>query len=266
MQVTFSAALSTKGQGGSVFENEPIVEETTLEKYKRKQKERKQRGKERAKAIREGRDPDKAVAELQDGPVSTVVKDDEEDPWNDPFFASDPEDAKAAERKSKKAEKARKRKEEEQNEQEAAAQKANLELLMVDDERNQVQHFDMNEIHKAEKAKKKGKKGKGPKDVGKAAAAQDDFQINTQDPRFSKLYESHEFAIDPTNPRFKGTEGMKALLEEGRKKRRHDRDDGETAEQRPKKSKTQAGGTTSGGAEVDDLKKLAARVKAKSKR
>ncbi|KAF2010077.1 hypothetical protein BU24DRAFT_400747 [Aaosphaeria arxii CBS 175.79] len=270
MQVTFSAALSTKGQGGSVFENEPIVEETTLERYKRKQKERKQRGKERAKAIREGRDPDAEAKEAKNA-VASKANDDgdaaEDDPWNDPFFASDPEDVEAAERKSKKAEKARKRKEQEQDEEAAAAEKANLELLMVDDEGNKVQHFDMNEIAKAEKAKKKGKKGKKSKDAAAAAVVEDDFEMNTQDPRFAKLYDSHEFAIDPTNPRFKGTQGMKALLEEGRKKRRHDRDDGEDLESqqsRAKKSKKDAG--AGAGDNADDLKKLAERVKAKSRR
>jgi len=54
---------------------------------------------------------------------------------------------------------------------------------------------------------------------------------------------------------------MKALLEEGRKKRKRDRDDG-TGVDVPKKqrSKDQESG------DVDDLKKLAARVKAKSKK
>ena len=44
--------------------------------------------------------------------------------------------------------------------------------------------------------------------------------MNVSDPRFARLWESHEYAIDPTNPRFKGTEGMKKLLEEGRRKRK----------------------------------------------
>ena len=47
----------------------------------------------------------------------------------------------------------------------------------------------------------------------------DDFEIDVSDPRFAALYESHEYAIDPTNARFRGTKGMKALLEEGRRVR-----------------------------------------------
>jgi hypothetical protein len=248
MQVTFSAGLSANAPKGSVFENEPILDETTLEKYVRKQKERKQKRKDRAKAIKEGRDPDTK----EDTPETDDQ--DEEDPWNDPFFAADPEDAKSA-KADKKAQKAKKRAEKEKEEAAEAAERANLELLMVDDEEGgKVRHFNMNEIAKAEKVKKKGKK----KSKDQAVIIDDDFKLDTTDPRFAKLYESHEFAIDPTNPRFKGTSGMKALLEEGRKKRKHHRDD-EGEELKPKKKKEKVSGGT------DDLKKLAARVKAKSK-
>lgn len=250
MEVTFSAALSANTSKGSVFENEPIYNETTVEKYVRKQRERKQKRKERAKAIKEGRDPDAANVEvLEDKQVE------EDDPWDDPFFNAEPEEAKTSKSESKKSKKAKRREEQEQKEEVQAAERANLELLMVDDDGSKVQHFDMNEILKAEKAKKKGKK----KSKGTAAAVEDEFKINTNDPRFSKLYESHEFAIDPTNPRFKSTAGMKALLEEGRKKRK--RDHGDDEDPRPKKEKKDAAIR-----DTDDLKKLAAKVRAKSKK
>lgn len=253
MEVTFSAGLSANASKGSVFENEPITDETTLEKYVRKQKERKQRRKERAKAIAEGPDPD-ALAQT----AATTTAADDDDPWNDPFFAADPDAAKPK-ASDKKAAKAAKKAEKEAEEAAKATERANLELLMVDDEDARMRHFDMNEILKAEKAKKKNKKNKKGDSV--AANTDDDFKIDTADPRFAKLYESHEFAIDPTNPRFKETKGMKALLEEGRKKRKHDRDDGVEV-QKKKKSKKADEVVADGG---DDLKKLAARVKAKSK-
>ncbi|KAF2789557.1 hypothetical protein K505DRAFT_378133 [Melanomma pulvis-pyrius CBS 109.77] len=256
MQVTFSAALSTNPEKGSVFENEPPVQETTLEKYVRKQKERKARRKEKYEAVKEGRDPN---AEDGDEPSKKSAKADvdEEDPWNDPFFEADPAVAKAAMVQSKKAQRAQKREEREKQEAATAAERANLELLMIDDDGSKVQHFNMNEIAKAEKAKKKGKK---KSKIEKETVVEDNFKINVEDPRFAKLYESHEFAIDPTNPKFKGTPGMKALLEEGRKKRKHDRDgEGQDREQKKSKKKDLA-------SDADDLKKLAARVKAKSKK
>jgi hypothetical protein len=215
----------------------------------RKQKERKAKRKERGTAIKEGRDPD-VKPELKDAaPAET----DEKDPWNDPFFGSDPEAEKALEIKSNKEKRAKKREEREKKEKADAEERANLELLMIDEKDSKVQHFDMNEVMKAEKAKKKGKKNKkAAKDI-----PTDNFELNTEDPRFSKLFESHDFAIDPTNPRFKETSGMKKLLEAGRKKRKHDREEEEPEQKKPRKEVA---------GEADDVKKLAARLKAKSKR
>lgn len=245
MEITFTSGLSTDGPKGSVFENDP--EENTLEKYIRKQKERKARRKEKVAVMKEGRQPDTKLA--VDEHVGKTNASEDDDPWNDPFFASDAEAEKVIRAEVRKSKKAKKREEREKQEKDSAAERANLELLMVDEDPSQVRHFDMNEIMKAEKAKKKGKKGKkGARDV------EDNFKINTNDPRFARLFESHDFAIDPTNPRFKDTTGMKALLEEGRKKRKRDVDE----EPVQKKAKAVP-------AEADDLKKLAARVKAKSR-
>jgi len=73
--------------------------------------------------------------------------------------------------------------------------RAELELLMADN--SKVQHFDMKEVLDAEKPKRKrGKK------VKQMESVQDGFQVDTADPRFSGMFDSHEFAIDPTNPRY----------------------------------------------------------------
>lgn len=32
---------------------------------------------------------------------------------------------------------------------------------------------------------------------------EDDFTVDTADPRFQALYESHQYAVDPTNPQYK---------------------------------------------------------------
>jgi hypothetical protein len=258
MEITFTGGLlNDASKGGSVFENEIPIHETTMEKYVRKEKERKAKRKERAKARKEGRDPDAQAEE----PEAAANDDDEEDPFNDPFFADDPDEMARAEKaekaESKKSRKTKKREEEEEQAEATAAERANLELLMAGEDDGKMRHFNMNEIEKAEKAaKKKGKKAKKAKKT--APVIEDNFAINTTDPRFSKLYESHEFAIDPTNPRFKETTGMKALLEEGRKKRKQVREDDEVEPESKKSRKEQDGGE-------DDVKKLAARIKAKSK-
>ncbi|XP_067124306.1 ESF1 homolog [Centruroides vittatus] len=67
------------------------------------------------------------------------------------------------------------------------------------------------------KKKKKLKKKKGQK-LGNAKELEN-FQVDVNDPRFSALYTSHFYNIEPADPHFRETEGMKAILEE-RKRRR----------------------------------------------
>lgn len=46
------------------------------------------------------------------------------------------------------------------------------------------------------------------------------------DPRFAAMYESSKFAIDPTDPRFKATDGMVAIMAEKQKRRKPQQEDG----------------------------------------
>jgi hypothetical protein len=262
LEVTFTAGLSSKAGKGGVFENEPIIEETTAEKYIRKEKERKAKRKERAKAIREGRDPDAA-------PEETAEVEEEEDlGFDDPFFATDEATKEKATKSLRKEERKKKREQKEAEAEAAAAQRAELELLMQDNSTDnpaeRLDHFDINEIARAEKAKKKRqrskKMSKGKEEESKRGGMQEGFQMDVADPRFKAVFESHEFAIDPSNPKFRDTEGMKKLLEEGRRKRKDDRGDGEEVVKESKKRK--------GDDDVanTDLKGLAEMIKKKAKR
>ncbi|KAI6168620.1 hypothetical protein EDD17DRAFT_1466292 [Pisolithus thermaeus] len=71
---------------------------------------------------------------------------------------------------------------------------------------------------KTTKKKKRRSANKGHEDDSEA---EEDFSIDVKDDRFRALHEDHQFAIDPSNPQFKKTQGMMALLEE-RSKRRKD--------------------------------------------
>lgn len=264
MQVTFTSGLSAKdGKGNGVFENEPQDEESTRARYIRKEKERKQKRKERAKA--RGTEEDGEEEEATPDEPSTAAGADEDDPFNDPFF-NDPAAAAKAEKSARKAAKEAKRAAKEKLDAEAESRRAELELLMADEDREGgVNHFDMREIEKAEKeARKKGKaKKKNKKDKAGESAVVDEFKVETEDPRFKALFDSHEYAIDPTNPKFKKTKGMETLLEEGRKKRKVvDEDEVEVVG--GKKSK-KAKRMNEGGGEEDDVKGLVARLKNKSK-
>ncbi|KAJ5934473.1 hypothetical protein N7466_004020 [Penicillium verhagenii] len=258
MEVTFTSGLAGGKAKNTIFENEPEIDETTRERYVRKERERKQRRKEKVKSGKSDEHSEE-TKEVASGDEFDAEAPQEEDlGFNDPFF--DDPSGKATSASIRKEERRKKREEREAEEAASAAQRAELELLMVDDKEATIKHFNMTEIEKAEKQARKKGKGKG-KGKAKAAAVEDNFNVDTQDPRFSRLFESHEFAIDPTNPRFKATSGMKALLDEGRK-RRHTRDDGETeavssTQDRKKKQKKESN---------SDLKSLVDKVKRQSKK
>jgi hypothetical protein len=263
LQVTFSSGLSGEVENKAlVFENEPEIEETTVEKYVRKERERKQKRKEKLKHTTE-MTPGATVAD-DTGSLGAGAKDAGEKAqdlgFDDPFFAA-PENDKVSASKIRKEERLKKRAEREAEETSNAAKRAELELLMVDDQDTEVRHFDMNEIEKAEKrAKKKGKHRKKDKSSKGGELVTDNFKLDTQDPRFApRLFENHEFAIDPTNPKFKGTAGMKALLDEGRKRRAKEHLDPEEK----LRSKHQQPKPAAGSVDEDDVRKLVEKVKRK---
>ncbi|KAI1268918.1 hypothetical protein F5Y18DRAFT_373003 [Xylariaceae sp. FL1019] len=213
MQVTFTAALM-----GDQKKKEPDAEETTVEKYRRKERERKARKKEIAVAKRNGGVPGEPDAEAS-------ADSGEDLGFNDPFFTTD-EPAKVSKTSERKEERLKRRAEKEAITADDAAEKAHLAKIMADNSREQVDHldhFNMDEITKAEKKKAKKFKKKGKNKVEDHGGLQQGFEMNVGDDRFKAVFENHEFAIDPSNPKFKSTPGMKQVLEEGRKKRKNDR-------------------------------------------
>ncbi|KAK9456771.1 hypothetical protein V1511DRAFT_495248 [Dipodascopsis uninucleata] len=203
MEITFTPGLSENASN-----SEKIDGETTIENYRRKEKERKKLRLERAKERR-------AAIETE------VTADKSEDDLNeDEFFSS----VKNSKNKSKvkvkdRADKSRKLKGEEKEMENK--KKAELELLMMDEESDSnLKHFNMKEIIKSEK-RKKNKKIRSKNKNGDT----DDFSIDVSDNRFSAVFENHEFAIDPTQPQFKQTNAMEKLMEERRRRQDFDFDE-----------------------------------------
>ncbi|KAF2428329.1 hypothetical protein EJ08DRAFT_662542 [Tothia fuscella] len=268
MQVSFTPGLSaTSGATNSVFENDPRdIEETSLEKYVRRERERKARRKEKFKAKRQGLDLDEVDA-TADAAAEEVEEVNEDKGFEDPFF-TDPMQAEKDAKKTRKAEKARQRAEREEQEKLSATKKAELELLLAGDgQEDSLRHFNMREI--AKKEKEKGKRGKKNKNKRKEVDLEeetredgDEFRVDVRDERFARLFDSHEFAIDPTNPRFKRTKGMKAFMEEARRKRGVDGEGEDGGEERSSKKVRMEGMEESGGG---DLMGLVEKVKKKSK-
>ncbi|KAL6866875.1 hypothetical protein J3F83DRAFT_741555 [Trichoderma novae-zelandiae] len=223
MEVTFTPALS--GEKAKKEERE----ETTIEKYARKERERKEKKRLAAKAKREalnsGNDESHDdVQVVHDGSDDGSGDEGEEDlGFNDPFFTTaDP--APATKSSIRKEERRKKREAREAAAALDAQEKAHLSRVMAagrdDNQVDHLDHFDMNEILRAEKQKGKKAKYQKKKNKGDAVGLQEDFEIDVKDERFKAVFDSHEFAIDPSNPKYKATEGMKKLLEEGRKKRK----------------------------------------------
>lgn len=269
MQITFSSGLTTNENKGSVFENEPEVEETTVEKYVRKEKERKARRKGNLKKSRTGADPAEDNDKKQEDSTEESNGGEEGSApdlgFSDPFFAGLADDK--ATTSQRKAEKRQKREQRVAEEAANAAERAKLELLMQehDSKENGIKHFDINAIAKAEKALSKKKKSKSKKMSQREKEAlemkeDDAFQIDVGDDRFRDVFERSDFAIDPSHPRYKKTEGMEHLLEEGRKKRKWKGgdEDIEEKENKSKHAKTKQD-------DNKDVQKLVARVKGKAK-
>ncbi|KAI1481874.1 hypothetical protein F4774DRAFT_372395 [Daldinia eschscholtzii] len=227
MQVTFTAALMDDGKK----KKEPDAEETTIEKYKRKERERKARKKEKVLAKRD-------EASGQKGDRETEQPQDDLG-FDDPFFTTE-EPVKKSKHAEKKEERRKRREAKEAEAAENAAQKAQLERLMAEDSKDaadHLDHFDMNEIARAEKLK--SKKHKKKKQVDDHGGLQEGFEMDVKDDRFKAVFDSHEFAIDPSNPRYKATPGMKQLLEERRKKRKTDPDTADGPQRQNNKAKKQ---------------------------
>lgn len=321
MQITFTSGFSApteendqegdskkkKQKNRGVFENSPEPNETTVEKYVRKERERKQRRKDKMKTGRDGAalDDDDAADDI--GETHGNGSEAGDLGFDDPFFATatanepSAQEEKAASNRLRKEERLKKKKEREAEEEAEKKQRAELELLMVDDDAEvddtgkpvrKIRHFDMKEIERAEKlARKKGKKQKGKKpakgDAAAAAAqgqdasniADDDderFKVDTSDPRFARLFDSHEYAIDPTNPRFKGTKGMREVLEEGRRRRDKKQkgssaldptvdDEGQEKDKKDKKKSKTGKSAESGNIGHADVKSLVEKIKMRSK-
>ena len=252
MQITFTSGLAPKDS-----RNPTIVNESTVDRYVRKEKERKARRRERAKAARSGNDAQTRARDSHDGQEEShdvlvhADVEEERNPFDDPFF----ENPDAAKKKEKKNRRRAADAKSESAEQQAKNEKERRELaLLMGDDADEKYHgngrgFDMAAIKRAERNKKKNRKSRKADDQGEVDRGQDVVNVNVEDPRFSNLYSSHEYAIDPTNPRFSGTKAMKKIMEGVRQKRGRGESEQDMAGEGKKASKSGRGE----GGEIDAL-------------
>lgn len=100
--------------------------------------------------------------------------------------------------------------------------KAELELLLMDEDRNDdKRHFNMKKIEELATMTKSKQKRLSKKRNGQPIQ-EDNFEVNVQDPRFNALFTSHHYNIDPADPHYRKTKGTEALIKEKLKRRADD--------------------------------------------
>lgn len=213
MEITWGVGLKEKAQK---FVDEKLkAPQTPFEQMleKRKQKKKLKKEQKQKEKKEEGSD--------SDGKESGLFSDDDipsDIDMSDPYFKE--------EVKKLKPKKKHKDKETNKNEEEENRKKAELELLLVDNEQEEKKsHFNLKSIQEQEndsKKKKRRKQLKKKKLKDTSTNIEDDFQVDVKDERFSALYTSHHFNIDPADPQFKKTKGTEALMMEKLNRRKQD--------------------------------------------
>ncbi|KAF5385223.1 hypothetical protein D9615_001476 [Tricholomella constricta] len=177
MEITFTPGLIEKKD----------EDETTLDKYQRKTREKRKKRKEEIK-------------EKTHKIEANVTMDDD-------FFdiAGDKEGADNDTAKGKDKKKHQRKAQHASPEPMARPLTTPEELALLvasDDPGAQSNHFDLKSVLKAEKkARRKGKKRNNDKDE-EDNEVQANFAIDVNDERFQILHEDHHYAIDPTNPQY----------------------------------------------------------------
>lgn len=265
MEITFTPGLMDDGSNKKKKKADAEIEETTIEKYKRKEKERKTRKKELAVQKRTG---DEGASEAEEGSAKEDGAGDDLG-FDDPFFTTDGPSKPSTKTSQRKEERLKKKEAKAAQDAENAAERKKLERIMAedrDDNDEHLDHFNIKEIARAEKLKgKKSKKAKkAAAAVGNEDGLQDGFKMDVADDRFGAVFGDHKFAIDPSHPQYKATPGMKQLLEEGRKKRKNDEHDAPAEVVRDEDRSSSKKKQKIAGAANDDLASLVESVRRKA--
>lgn len=168
---------------------------TPWEQFLEKKKEKK-RLKKKQKALAEEASEDELPSDVD---------------LNDPYFAEEVKKI-GVKKKSMKSDKDNTSPEEET---EIEKQKAEMALLVMDEEEDGKKHFNYDKIVEHQNLSKKKKKQL----MKKKELLEDDFEVNVTDARFQAMYTSHLFNLDPSDPNFKKTKAMEKILEEKARQR-----------------------------------------------
>ncbi|GLH15703.1 ESF1 like protein [Gryllus bimaculatus] len=217
MEVTWGFDLNEKVK--KRMKDGKAEEMTPFQKYleRRKEKRKAKREEQLKKKQQQRKEQKESGDESEEGSVSEDDVPSDID-MNDEYFKEEfekEEFAQAEKAKSKKKKNKKKKDGHESEDEESKKKKAELELLLMDEEDNK-KHFSLKDIliEDSDSKKKKKKKNKKQLEEKSAEKKDDDFQINVQDQRFSAIFTSHLYNIDPADPHYKKTKGMEALRQE----------------------------------------------------
>lgn len=229
MEVTWNPGLNKQVENLIKKKQEQPEEKTPfqefLEKRKEKRKLKRSLNKQGAQAENSGEDKE-GHDDTENSQPEQAFSDDElpsDVDLGDDFF-----NRNAPPKMSKEGVKNKKKKqkgvvEEKVEDEETTKSKAELELLLMDEEDDGRHHFSLNKLLEENQAGQNKKRKRKAEKVEKASKQGkpdgDEFQVDLADPRFSALYDSHHFNVDPTDSHFKKTKGMEALLAEKQKRR-----------------------------------------------
>ncbi|CAG9840016.1 unnamed protein product [Diabrotica balteata] len=208
LEMEISWGINLKEKTDKLVKDKSSEEKTPFQQYLDKKKEKR---KEKKKKKKEQKQDDE---DSDDMPSDIDV--------NDPYFAEElnnPEFKKPKKQKEKLS----------NSDDEDDQKQSELELLLMNDD--DKKHFSLKKIQESESDKKSKKKRKNKnKDDQKPG---EDFEVNVKDERFSALFTSHHYNIDPTDPHYKKTKAMETLVNE-KLKRRAENGQEEVAVKKPK--------------------------------
>lgn len=210
MEITFKSGLALKGGDSKADGGDDEEDLTTIERYRRRMKEKMSRKKEKkelragTRATKEAETSEGKHVARTSGEVDEFFNDDAEADEGE-FLQDEPQPSRPSKKATSKTDKVDKRSAklratESTTSGQPAATAKELDALAGIDE---AKHFSMQDIIKAEKdaGKKKRKRSKKSKGVEKEVELGDEgFDINVKDDRFKVLHEEPAFAIDPSNP------------------------------------------------------------------
>lgn len=212
VQMEFSWGIDSTSKSETKESTKNKEEVNPFEKLIEKKREKKRERKEKIRNMKKAQQEDiESDDDLPDGID-----------LNDPYFAEEFANGDFAPVKTKKS---KSKKPQPQSDDESDGDKKDDLALLLDDDDNKA-HFSLKKIQEQENesktSKKRRSKLKNKKKNDDKEKVQDDFEINASDSRFSAIYTSHLFNIDPTDSHYRKTKGMETLIEEKLKRKATD--------------------------------------------